>query len=123
MAARATRIDPSAKAHVDQAINDWLGNVIGPAIRDDAKAIVHKKSGRLANSLISEVMNKVLRVGSTDVEYSVPVEMGAMPHLIVPNSKKALSWPGAAHPVAYVNHPGNPPFPYLRPALFKRREA
>jgi hypothetical protein len=106
---------------VDEAIGDWLGDVIGPAIRDDAKAIVHKKSGRLANSLVSEVQGKVLRVGSTDVDYSVPLEMGAMPHVILPVNKKALSWPGAAHPVAYVNHPGNRPFPYLRPALFQRR--
>jgi len=123
MAARATRIDPAATQHVDEAINAWLDDIIGPAIRDDAKAIVQKKSGRLANSLNSEVQNKVLRVGSTDVTYSVDVEMGTMPHLILPNGKKALSWPGAEHPVAYVNHPGTRPYPYLRPALFKRREA
>lgn len=123
MAARGARIDPSASANVDDAISDWLGDVIGPAIRDDAKALVHKKSGRLANSLIAEVQDKVLRVGSTDCNYSVDVEMGTMPHFIVPNTKQALFWPGAAHPVKYVNHPGTKPEPYLRPALFQRRTA
>lgn len=115
------RIDPSARAHLDAAINQWLGDVIGPAIRDDAKAIVHKRSGRLSNSLVSEVHNKVLRVGSRDVNYSTDVELGTAPHVITPKNKKALHWPGADHPVARVNHPGTRPFPYLRPALFQRR--
>lgn len=122
MAARGVRLDPSAKAHVDAAVGDFLG-LIGDQICADAKAIVAKDTGRLANSLISEVQNKVLRVGSTDVNYATDVEMGTMPHLIFPNSKQALFWPGAAHPVAYVNHPGTRPQPYLRPSLFKRRSA
>lgn len=122
MAARATKIDPSAKAHVDAAIGDFL-TLIGDQIVADAKAAVPKKTGRLAASLIAEVQKKTLRVGSTDCNYATDVEMGTMPHLILPNSKKALYWPGAAHPVAYVNHPGTRPQPYLRPALFKRRGA
>jgi hypothetical protein len=121
MAARGARIDPSASAHVDEAIGDWLGDVIGPAIRDDAKAIVHKKSGRLADSIIAEVVAKVLRVGSTDVDYSVDVELGTAPHVINAKPGSALYWPGADHPVKRVNHPGTKPYPYLRPALFQRR--
>lgn len=121
MAARGVRLDPSAKAHVDAAINEWLARDIGDPMVTEAKATVQKKTGRLANSLIAEVVGKVLRVGSTDVEYATDVEMGTMPHLIVPNSKQALFWPGAAHPVAYVNHPGTRPYPYLRPSLFQRR--
>ena len=30
---------------------------------------------------------------------------------------EALYWPGAAHPVAQVNHPGTRPQPFLRPAI------
>jgi hypothetical protein len=115
------RIDPASRAHLDAAINDWLDGTIGPAIRDDAKTIVHKRSGRLAESIISEAHDKVLRVGSRDVNYSTDVELGTAPHVITPSNKKALSWPGAAHPVARVNHPGTRPYPYLRPALFQRR--
>lgn len=121
MAARA-RIDPSAQAHVDAAIEDWLGGTIGPAIRDDAKAACPKKTGRLAESIISEVHDKVLRVGSRDVNYATDVEMGTAPHVILPRNKKALHWPDARHPVARVNHPGTQPQPFLRPALLRRRE-
>lgn len=114
------RRDPSAQAHVDEAINDFLSE-IGARILADAKAACPKKTGRLAESLISEVHDKVLRVGSRDVNYATDVEMGTAPHVILPRNKKALHWPGAAHPVARVNHPGTQPQPYLRPALLQRR--
>lgn len=121
MARSGVRIDPSARAHVDAAINDWLQDVIGDAILSDARNLVPKRSGRLADSLRAEVQRKVLRVGSLDCNYATDVELGTMPHFILPNQKKALYWPGADHPVAYVNHPGTKPQPYLRPALFQRR--
>jgi phage gpG-like protein len=37
------------------------------------------------------------------------------PHEIVPRKKKALAWPGGAHPVKRVQHPGSkiPPRPFL----------
>ena len=38
--------------------------------------------------------------------YAPYVEFGTKPHDIFPKDKKALYWPGAAHPVAKVNHPG-----------------
>jgi hypothetical protein len=123
MATRGMKLDPSARTHLDGAINDWLEHGIGAPMVTDAKSLVRKKTGRLAASLVAEVHNKVLRVGSTDCNYATDVEMGTMPHFIFPNSKKALFWPGAAHPVAYVNHPGTRPMPYLRPALFQRRTA
>ncbi len=120
MAARGVRIDPAASTHVDAAIGDFLG-VIGDRILADAKAYVVVDTGRLRDSLISEVHDKVLRVGSRDVNYATDVEMGTAPHVITPRNKKALYWPGADHPVAKVNHPGTQPQPYLRPALLQRR--
>jgi hypothetical protein len=123
MARSGVRIDPSARGHVDAAINDWLGASIGDAILNDARNFVHKKTGRLRDSLRAEVQDKVLRVGSLDCNYATDVEMGTSPHVILPRNKKALYWPGADHPVARVNHPGTPPIPYLRPALFQRRTA
>lgn len=119
--ASGARIDPSAQTHVDAAINEWLGVVLGPAILRDAVQIVHKKSGRLANSLVSEVHDKVLRIGSLDCNYSVDVEMGTAAHIINAKAGGALYWPGADHPVKRVNHPGTAPMPYLRPSLFQRR--
>jgi hypothetical protein len=120
MAARATRIDPSARAHVDAAINDWMGR-LGDEILADARVFVRVRTGRLRDSLRREVHSKVLRVGSLDCNYSTDVEMGTPPHVITARNKKALYWPGAAHPVAKVNHPGTQPMPYLRPALLQRR--
>lgn len=32
------------------------------------------------------------------------------PYTIRPKKKKALFWPGARHPVAFVNHPGSRPY-------------
>lgn len=115
------RRDPSAQAHVDAAINDFLDEEIGARILADAKAFVPVDTGRLRDSLISEVHDKVLRVGSRDVEYATDVEMGTAPHVIRPRVKKALWWDGAPHPYAKVNHPGTRPQPFLRPALFQRR--
>lgn len=121
MAARSMRIDPSARTHLDAAINDWLENTIGEAILGDAKHLVPKRTSRLHDSLRAEVHSKVLRVGSLDVNYSTHVELGTPPHVIKPRFKRALYWEGADHPVAKVNHPGTQPAPYLRPALFQRR--
>ncbi|MFD4596723.1 hypothetical protein ACFWPQ_01695 [Streptomyces sp. NPDC058464] len=124
MAARSgVRIDPSAREHVDAAINEWLENTIGDAILGDARNYVPKRSGRLLESLRREVHDKVLRVGSLDCNYATDVEMGTSPHVILPRNKKALYWPDADHPVARVNHPGTRPQPFLRTALYQRRTA
>jgi hypothetical protein len=45
--------------------------------------------------------------------YAPYVEFGTKPHVILPKDKKALSWPGAAHPVARVNHPGTKPNDFM----------
>ena len=121
MARSGVRIDPSARTHVDAAVSDWLENTIGAAILGDAQHLVRKRTGRLRDSLRAEVHDKVLRVGSLDCNYATDVEMGTAAHVILPRNKKALHWPGADHPVARVNHPGTPPMPYLRPALYQRR--
>ncbi len=121
MARSRMRIDPSARTHVDAAINDWMEDVIGGAILGDARAYVRKRSGRLHDSLRAECHDKVLRVGSLDCNYATDVELGTPAHVITPRNKKALYWPGADHPVARVNHPGTEPMPYLRPALYQRR--
>lgn len=42
----------------------------------------------------------------TPAEYAVMVNDGTRPHVIEPVSAKALYWPGAAHPVKRVYHPG-----------------
>lgn len=113
------RLDPSADAHLDAELHRVMVH-LGQDIAADAQSLARVNTGRLKASIVSEVVGLTLRV-STDVPYWRYVEYGTGPHIIRPNSKRALYWPGADHPVAYVNHPGTPAFPFLRPALLKPR--
>ena len=54
--------------------------------------------------------------GVVDVDYALAIEIGQKAHNIVPRRRQALFWPGAAHPVKRVRHPGTKGRPYLRPA-------
>jgi len=56
-------------------------------------------------------------VVGTDVAYARYVTDGTGPHTIAAKNGKALFWPGAAHPVALVHHPGTKPNPYVEDAL------
>lgn len=71
---------PGAVAHLNQQIARFFANSLGPAIRDDARAVVPVDTGRLRASLSLDVATPNaaprLRVGSTDVPYSVYVELG-----------------------------------------------
>lgn len=49
--------------------------------------------------------------------YGGHVEFGTRAHIIEPRTAKALFWPGAAHPVRRVRHPGTSPQPYMIPAF------
>lgn len=49
--------------------------------------------------------------------YAIYVHEGTRPHDIYPKSGKALFWPGAAHPVSVVHHPGSKANPFLQTAL------
>jgi hypothetical protein len=113
------RLDPSADAHLDAELHRVMTN-LGHDIATDAQALARVNTGRLKASIIAEVEGLTLRV-STDVDYWKYVEYGTGPHVIRPNSKRALYWPGADHPVAKVNHPGTPAYPFLRPALLQPR--
>lgn len=55
-------------------------------------------------------------VGSS-LNYASYVVQGTKPHLILPRARKALFWPGAAHPVRSVSHPGTKPNPFMQDAL------
>jgi hypothetical protein len=76
----------------------------------------HYDTGDLLDS-IRQVGRKVF-IGTDHWHF---IEYGTRPHVIRPATKRALYWPGADHPVAYVNHPGNPPYAPMRRALETRR--
>ncbi len=78
-------------------------------------------TGRLRSSihwrLVTGPGGLYAEVGTT-VSYARGLEFGNAPHVIRPNTKKALWWKGAKNPWAVVHHPGNRPLPFLYPALF-----
>jgi HK97 gp10 family phage protein len=114
------RLDPSADQHLDAALHAALDK-IAAAIAEDARALAPVRNGRLKASIFHDTVGLTARIG-TDVTYWRYVEYGTGPHIIRPSTAKALFWEGAAHPVAYVRHPGTPAQPFLRPALLQTRE-
>ena len=84
------------------------------AMRDTAliaeaeiKRLTPRKTGRLFAAWHSDVSPDGSQARISDaVSYASVVEFGSAAHDIAPNRAKALSWPGAAHPVRRVRHPG-----------------
>ena len=113
------------EAPVTAAWIELASKRLGPDIAADAKRYCPEKTGALKESIENHMDGETLIVSATGGAdgrtYAVYVECGALPHEILPNEKKALFWEGAMHPVRRVNHPGNKPEPYLRPALFTQR--
>src|SRR3977135_3862841 len=76
------------------------------------KGIVPWRTGFLTQSFRAETTTGLLRWFPT-ASYAPYVEFGTRPHTILPKEKKALYWPGAAHPVMRVNHPGSRANPFM----------
>jgi hypothetical protein len=115
---------------------NWKGDALEAKIRDasrwgidsvmadcvtTAKSLVPVKTSILQGSIqMRSAIDEGARIsgywGSFATIYARWVEEGTGPHVILPKTKKALFWPGAAHPVRMVFHPGTRPHPYLMPA-------
>jgi len=54
---------------------------------------------------------------TSDADYTPFVIHGTAPHFIRPVNAKALYWPGSAHPVAFVRHPGTRPDDFVERAM------
>ena len=94
------RVEPYKRAqlpHVVSSIARKLANII-------QKAAPHK-TGHLQASFAIDGTNLQLTIYSTS-DYLKYVVGGTRPHIILPKYKEALYWPGAAHPVYMVRHPG-----------------
>lgn len=85
--------DQTWRSHFDTAIDTMMEH-LGEDVLTDAKHYVAVRTGRLKNSLDSEVRDGVLRVGSRDVDYSVDQELGTSTQ---------------------------PAQPYLQPAMYQHR--
>ncbi|MCX4994261.1 HK97-gp10 family putative phage morphogenesis protein [Streptomyces longwoodensis] len=89
-------------------------------VQNEARRRAPVDTGRLRSSIVSRAEGGGRSLGyvvGTNVSYAAAVEYGTAPHVIKPKYKRALYWPGAAHPVAQVNHPGTKAQPFLRPAI------
>lgn len=95
-------IEPGWEAHIEGGTAELLER-LGVEIEADAKAAAPVLTGRLKESIEHEVDGDTLRVGS-NLEYAAPVEEG---HRIV-------AW-------GHETGKFQPPQPYLRPALYRRR--
>jgi hypothetical protein len=80
----------------------------------------HRKSGDYGRGFRKERVrirgNAAVRLINIDSKAAI-LEGGSRPHVIEPNTKKALAWPGGMHPVRRVNHPGTPAYHFMRNAL------
>ena len=75
-----------------------------------------RKTGRLKGSGIEKGYTGSggwVFASKARVPYMDFVIDGTRPHLIVPKSRQALSWPGGAHPVKKVRHPGTKSNPFV----------
>lgn len=93
---------------------------IAERAREHAWEAAPYRSGDLRASLTVQELDAATVAMGTNLEYAVFVHRGTGLHgpfrrRIVPTDKKALFWPGAAHPVKSVR--GQPPQPFLRTAL------
>lgn len=90
-------------------------------IEEAAKEMAPVDTGDLRNSIAVKKTKPLERVIEVGAEYGMVVEYGSVAHEIRPRNAKALFWPGAAHPVKVVHHPGTPAQPFLTPAVEKER--
>jgi hypothetical protein len=122
-----TGADGSQFANLDMevALDAWAEE-IGPVIVAALKAWAPVApgdvagSGRLRNSIKSETETAgetVTLTFTANVPYAGFVVDGTAAHDIRPNAKRALFWPGAAHPVGIVHHPGTRPNSFAERAI------
>lgn len=83
-------------------------------------AAPHYKTGEYDRSFRTERIRvrgqAAVRLTNT-APHALILELGSRAHDIEPSTKKALHWPGAAHPYAKVHHPGTPALHLMRNAL------
>lgn len=93
----------------------------GFVLQREAQSEAPVDTGHLKSSIGPPVTSEMMTKVASHADYSKPVHDGSGPHVITPKAKKALYWPGAAHPVRRVNHPGNRANPYMLRGLANAR--
>ena len=109
-------LDAAGMARVHLVAENAQDGVVGE-VAEDARRYVPVDDGELRASI--HVQGDTVVVGT---DHWAPQEFGARPHVIEAAPDSALSWPGGAHPVGEVRHPGNKAQPFMRPAVYKKRD-
>ena len=114
---------------LDAETNTTLSTVINTAaheVEGFAKSVVKVKTGRLEGSIhvIEETPDNLTAQIIADTDYAWDIEKGTTPHVIVPVNALALHFVIDGEDVfaMSVNHPGNPPMPFMEPALKEHEE-
>lgn len=112
--------DKDWQLHLDEALKDFMQDLADDVLHD-MQETVPVKTGHLLEDLDNELDGSTARIGAKTVDYAIYVEDGTPRHIITPNTKQALWWEGAHHPVKRVNHPGAPATHFMRNALYRER--
>ena len=110
-------LDKKAQQGVISAGVDRNAEVLVKATRANAP----RKSGRLAAGIHKKQVNQFGWEVREREKYGIFVREGTSQRTIYPGQRKAIYWPGAEHPVAYVNHPGSRPNSYDQDAVSSSR--
>ena len=103
---------------VESAIEKELATT-GYKIEGTAKELCPVDTGVLKGSITCQPNGLEVDV-FTNVEYSVYMEYGTSPHVIM--GYPFLYWEGASHPVDYVIHPGTKAYLYMTKAFDNHTE-
>jgi hypothetical protein len=104
-----------AMAAVERAVTESAEDLAG-----QQAAAAPVRTGTLAASIhvesVERAADSVAATNSTGGEadkYAIFVHEGTGAHIIEAKDGGFLNWPGAAHPVKKVHHPGTRPNPYM----------
>ncbi len=86
-----------------------------------AKEEAPVRTGTLRRSITSRASRDRGVIG-TNLTYAAAVHEGSRAHIIRPRNRKALAWPGAAHPMRSVMHPGTKGDPFFERAMDRSRD-
>lgn len=105
----------STGANVDGLINMAI-RASALRVQSTARSNAPHRTGTLQRSILPEFDNLYGEV-KVNEKYGIFLEEGTDPFIMYPRNKKALFWPGAAHPVKSVRNPGIKARPFFQPAI------
>ena len=110
-------------ADCEQAGHDTVDKLVerGESL---SRRMAPKRSGALAASISSHMLSRTSGVWQAMAPYALFQERGTTPHIMIGNEFFSFFWdeagrmwvPGLFGSPDIINHPGNPPQPFLRPA-------